>query len=262
MSIFRMYKILIVFIGFLLFSATCHTQINQSNDSVQGVVTEQPSKLSDYHEKNKNFEPITRVYAPVAIKENRQFKESIDSAKNTEEFWYVKAAENGTLFKKEEKAPPGFYKYSRAIGSVVWWVLVSIFVIAIVYFLLSSKINIFRKSTATTSSDDEANYDEENIFELPYQRLLQKAYDEKNYRLVVRLLYLQTLKILSEKSLIKYQAGLTNSIYLSQLHNSKYYDLFFKITRYYEYVWYGEFPVEAAMFQKIEQDFKKLMSDA
>ncbi|MDR0793237.1 MAG: DUF4129 domain-containing protein, partial [Chitinophagaceae bacterium] len=169
------------------------------------------------------------------------------------EFWYVKAAENGTLFKKEE-SPNISYGFWSNFFSAIWWILVAVFVLAIVYFLLSNKINIFRKTTRSFSGGGE-DYDEENIFELPYQKLLKKAYDEKNYRLVIRLLYLQTLKILSEKSVIKYQAGLTNSTYVSQLYNSKYYDLFFRITRYYEYVWYGEFPVETATFQKIEQDF-------
>ena len=50
----------------------------------------------------------------------------------------------------------------------------------------------------------------------------------------------------------------TNSDYLAQLYNTSYYKNFFRLTRNFEYVWYGKFDISAEAFQMIQQDYKNL----
>ncbi len=76
----------------------------------------------------------------------------------------------------------------------------------------------------------------------------------------VRILYLQTLKMLSEKNIITYQADFTNMHYMQQLSQTLFYKDFFTITRHYEYVWYGEFAVSESAFDRIKNDFTSIQN--
>jgi hypothetical protein len=139
----------------------------------------------------------------------------------------------------------------------MWGIIIAVFLSAVVYFLFANKISIFSRSgsrNTNTAVEDEGV----DLFNIPYQDLLQKAYAEKNYRLAVRILYLQTLKLLSEKNIISFQADYTNMDYLQQLSPTMFYKDFFAITRHYEYVWYGGFAVSEPAFTIIRNDFNTI----
>ncbi len=79
-----------------------------------------------------------------------------------------------------------------------------------------------------------------------------------NYRLAIRLQYLELLKKLSDNGLIHFLPDKTNFEYLAQLRSSSYYDDFFTATRNYEYSWYGLFDISENMYQKINNTFQQL----
>ncbi len=54
---------------------------------------------------------------------------------------------------------------------------------------------------------------------------------------------------------MQYKEDLTNSAYEMQLRQSPYYGPFKKLTRHFEYTWYGQFPVSPEVFANIEIDF-------
>src|SRR5690606_4231613 len=95
----------------------------------------------------------------------------------------------------------------------------------------------------------------EDIFAINYQREIDKATAQRNYRLAVRLMFLRLLKSMSERNIIRYQQDKTNLDYLMQLHNTTYYKDFFRITRNYEYSWYGKFDVSEEAYRLIRKDF-------
>lgn len=180
----------------------------------------------------------------IRIKTDKKYKDSLISAGVITPDEEVNIKEN----KNYNIHLPWWTKY------VLWGIIISIFVFAIVYFLAANKINFFSRKSASTGAADVLENDV-NIFELPYSDMLKKAYAEQNYRLAVRILYLQTLKMLSEKQVIQFQPDFTNLHYLGQLSQTNYYNDFFTITRHYEYVWYGEFSVPEPVFEKIKTDF-------
>ncbi len=96
---------------------------------------------------------------------------------------------------------------------------------------------------------------DEDIFALNYEREIGKAVAEKNFRLAVRLLYLRTLKELSERNIIEYRHEKTNSDYLNGLFGGNYYQSFFRLTRNFEYTWYGGFPLSEEAYQMMQTDF-------
>ena len=117
--------------------------------------------------------------------------------------------------------------------------------------------NIFnRKSREITIPYSESL---ENIHQITFDEEIEKALNQHNYRLAVRLLYLRTLKQLSDAGLINWQLEKTNSAYINELADSDQKQSFGILTRQFEYVWYGDFPVDGRSFQNINtlfHDFK------
>jgi len=75
------------------------------------------------------------------------------------------------------------------------------------------------------------------------------------YRLAVRLWYLRLLKELSNREIIQYKQDKTNLDYLMQVYNTGYYSRFFRLTRHFEYSWYGHFEVDRLTYDRIASEF-------
>jgi hypothetical protein len=103
----------------------------------------------------------------------------------------------------------------------------------------------------------------ENIHDINFDDELERAIAQHNYRLAVRLLYLKCLKQLSDADLIKWQIDKTNSNYINELTNPEQRRIFKTLTLQFEYIWYGEFAIDAPVFASISSlftDFKKGIS--
>lgn len=100
----------------------------------------------------------------------------------------------------------------------------------------------------------------EDINAIDFDDELEKALAQHNYRLAVRLLYLHSLKQLSDLQLINWQIDKTNSAYVNELADPSQKQVFSVITRQFEYVWYGNFGIDKEAFVNISQlfqDFKQ-----
>ena len=95
----------------------------------------------------------------------------------------------------------------------------------------------------------------DDIFAIPYDREIQKAETAQNYRLAVRLWYLKTLKEMADRAVIDYRYGRTNHDYVASLYGGRYYSDFFRLTRNFEYTWYGQFPLSAEGYAGMQSDF-------
>ncbi|MCH5682976.1 DUF4129 domain-containing protein [Niabella sp. W65] len=91
-----------------------------------------------------------------------------------------------------------------------------------------------------------------DIFSIEYAAAIKEALNNKNYRLAIRLHYLQLLKMLSEKGVIHYQPDKTNFDYLLQVRSTPHYSDFSGLTRQYEYSWYGLFPISQSQYEQID----------
>ena len=100
----------------------------------------------------------------------------------------------------------------------------------------------------------------ENIHEINFDNAIEEAINKHNYRLAVRLLYLKCLKQLSDAALIKWQPEKTNNSYLDELANADQKAIFKSLTRRFEYVWYGEFPIDGQTFSRINLQFQEFKS--
>jgi hypothetical protein len=254
-----------------------------SDTTIKDTASGAPSQSGTHsYDTSQNFfnrkEAADQPYSQSKIKSRVPADHDVNELKKEDDFWYVKSiekfkatpeaviydkAQKDSLSKKEKAETvaqqfSGEERYSISlpswVGILVWGIIIAIFLFAVGYFLLANKINIFSRSNKNITSA-EADGEEVDLFKIPYQDLLQKAYIEKNFRLAVRILYLQTLKLLSEKNIIAFQTDYTNMDYLQQLSHTMFYKDFFTITRHYEYVWYGGFAVSEPAFNIIQNDF-------
>ena len=134
-------------------------------------------------------------------------------------------------------------------------IIVVVFIGMLAWYLFQN--NIIRRRRGIVSEKKETAFHEENIFEIDYQGEIEKAIRSTNYRLAVRLMFLRLLKNLSQKNIIQYKQERTNFDYLSQLRQGRYYHDFCRLTRDYEYTWYGKFDLSPEMFGIIKNDFEK-----
>jgi len=89
------------------------------------------------------------------------------------------------------------------------------------------------------------------------QMLIQKAIEQKNYRLAVRYYYLQLLQRLSDKQLIDWQQQKTNEDYISEIELNPLKEKFKWSTYLYDFIWYGNFDIDQAEFSRVEAAFSE-----
>ncbi|GAA3977564.1 DUF4129 domain-containing protein [Hymenobacter antarcticus] len=90
----------------------------------------------------------------------------------------------------------------------------------------------------------------ENIHEVDFAARIAEAEDAGNFRLALRLGYLEVLKRLTDRGLINWQPDKTNHAYLAELAPGSQAEAFRGATREFEYVWYGELRLNAALYQQ------------
>ena len=142
------------------------------------------------------------------------------------------------------------------------WVFVIIIACALVILLLvflkgRGFVFNFRK----TAKEEEIQLTDEELDLDTYEKQIREAIVNNQLRLAVRLLYLQTLRLLADKEVISYSKGKTNATYLRAMAQTVWYKAFANLTLDYEYIWYGEVPVNEAQFNVIHSRFSQFMNE-
>jgi len=203
-------------------------------------------------------------------------RQKIDSLKKLDAFWYADSAfgskgqkiilssdstGKGQSIQKRQPIQKNEKGEEEEIAIRTGWLNTNVLLIilllalgAIIFFLV--KNNIVGRKMAQSPAEAEQPAESENIFDINYQKEIDKAIAGKNYRLATRLMFLRVLKVLATQSIIQYKQDRTNLDYLMQLHSSKYYNEFFRLTRNYEYVWYGKFDLSPEAFIIIRNEFE------
>lgn len=97
----------------------------------------------------------------------------------------------------------------------------------------------------------------EDINKIDPDRLISEALERKEFRAAVRYSYIKSLKVLAEKSLIDLKPNKTNREYIHELKDKELKGPFEELTNIFEWIWYGEFPVEQSFFLEAKDHFDK-----
>jgi hypothetical protein len=134
------------------------------------------------------------------------------------------------------------------------FLLVAILLYAIVRIIVTNRLQLFyrppKRMPAVKPGGEEGSPDED-----PEGRLTHFI-QIKDYRQAVRYLYLKTLRLLNDREMIRYHPESTNHDYWQQLSATPQGKPFSDLITIYENVWYGEFPLEDALFMRLRQYFE------
>lgn len=103
------------------------------------------------------------------------------------------------------------------------------------------------------------HYDEieKNIHLVDFAKLIKETIESGENRLAIRYYYLWLLKKLSEKEIIEWDAEKTNTDYLYEIKDENLKSSFSYLSYLYNYIWYGEFDIDEAEFEKAKAVFEK-----
>ena len=151
-------------------------------------------------------------------------------------------------------------KFEENVTTPVMIFLFIAIIASILYFLYKKRPELFmrEKKVIPLSYDIE----EENIHGIDFSKEISAALDCSDYRLAIRLLYLQTLRLLSDNKLIDWQIHKTPTEYLYEIRNNEMKPLFRKLTNRFLRVRYGNYAATPEMYDTIhglQADMKKMM---
>ena len=152
--------------------------------------------------------------------------------------------------------------FSINFGSLNW-----LFYLAISFAILYLAYILFNEGGSGLFSSKQNkklnNYEEitaQNIVNADINTLIHNAEKDNNFRLAIRYNYLLVLKNLSLKNYIKFEDDKTNNEYLNELNTAPFSNKFGYISYLYDYIWYGEFPVDIEQYTKAKTDFSTLLN--
>lgn len=100
---------------------------------------------------------------------------------------------------------------------------------------------------------------EEDLPNADVQTPLDKAIQNKQYKLATRLYYLLLIKKIADKQLIKWSKEKTNRTYITELRNYTHLEDFKKTTYLYEKAWFGKDDVTEESFNEFRPLFDELI---
>lgn len=207
---------------------------------------------------------IRPFYDSSRVEARRLPEDALERYRADEEFQYDREARDPqTLWQRLLRWL--YDRFSDLFGTseaeaTFWvWLFRAIAVAAVVFVVVKLTQTdlrfIFRKGSERNVSDFIEV--DENIHEMNFDALIEESAMEKNYRKGVRLLYLRTLKQLTDMELIEWRKDKTNREYLRELRKSELRDSFADLTMMFEYIWYGDVPVGESLFRDVRARFNE-----
>ena len=142
--------------------------------------------------------------------------------------------------------------------TTVWTILIGLGLAAIVFFVIKvmgmSSGGLFARDAGTSLP---YSTETEDINRISFDDAIKEAVENQNFRLATRLLYLQSLKTLSDKGYIQWQLNKSNNDYIREVTGKPWQSLFQKLTYSFEYTWYGEMNLANDEFQNLQVQFQQ-----
>lgn len=166
--------------------------------------------------------------------------------------------------KEEPDQPTAFDRFLGRLLSSAWlkWfayaLLIGLIVFAIYKIVAGNRLYLFYKpSKAVAGAVEEEGGD---IYDEDLEVKINEAIGRSDYRMAIRYLFLNALRLLNDKDLIRFNAQSTNQEYADQLNDDPRGKDFKFLAYAYEHVWYGERPLAEEQFRRLMTDFRDFYS--
>lgn len=161
--------------------------------------------------------------------------------------------------KRREQNNSEYYSINLGPFSWLFYIAIAAAVIFLVYILVNEGgtglFTVNRNKAINTYEDITA----ENIENADINTLIKNAENDNDYRLAIRYYYLLVLKTLSLKNYIKFEDDKTNNEYLDEVSNKPFSKDFAYTSYLYNYIWYGEFPLNDTKYNKAKHNFSSFL---
>jgi len=139
---------------------------------------------------------------------------------------------------------------------IIWTIVIA--AISILIWLLSKSelVSLIRPKPKTTSFN--FNDITEDLSAINFEHKIAEALKGNDYRLAIRWHYLKILFILDKKQMIRFLPFKTNIDYGNELRGKHFFSEFVKLSRTYEYVWYGQFLLNDVNYKNNALEFETI----
>jgi hypothetical protein len=180
---------------------------------------------------------------------------------NDPEYWVREKKE--PLKERKARTSTGFWEafydfFDRSIVKMIFYTVLIILVLFGIYRVVV--VNKLYMSYSAKAALDEGGETEVDMDHNTLEQAISNAIKQGNYRLAVRYLYIRSLRALNDRGWIRYHAQATNYDYLQQLKGQPLQPEFRFLTQVYDYVWYGEFPLNAEQFTGVQHRFNQFFT--
>ena len=223
-----------------------------AQENIENNINESGDEVVEYSDTSSNTEKDTNQLRTISasrwgqIKKDKAFKYSRNKEKNQE---IAQPLVNGI---------DAFF--NSGLLKVIMFLLIGLFVGVIIYHLFftgDGSLFKYRKrinNSVASSYEDVEKYNDWDV-------ALRNALQEKNYRLAIRVLYLQTLQQLNKAGSIQYEVQHTNWVYVQQMTKHIQGQHFKTLTRNFDYVWYGGFTIDENIYTEMEKSYRNFQGN-
>jgi len=220
-----------------------------------GTVSDEDSIVTE----NRDILSDTTLYInPIEI-----VPDSITKWKSDRRFGYMKNLERLLKEKQQQEVEAddkpadnsGSFLYKLLTSPFIrlfFWGVAVCFVLFLIYKLFLSN-GIFRRNTRS-SPLQELPTEEEPVTVSDYDKLIHQSCKLGDYRMAVRYLFLKNLARLADKEYLHLSADKTNYQYVQEIRADKKNE-FASLVLTYEYIWYGNFPLNQEAYTGIEKRY-------
>lgn len=240
------------------------TQITeeQLNSKEQAYTDEEYT--DEYEEEEVQGPVFSKPESPLLQKERKISDAQWQRLVNDPEFRYEEPAPV-----KESNSDSAWLRFFESLfrflgsgaGKALIISLVSLLVLYLVFRIFRLKGNVFfakKDKKIGVAEQDELS---DNFIPDSWEKVIEDAARSGNYRLAVRHSYRYLLSLLQEREVIQYQTAKTNYQYAYELTGTKLHQPFLQLTRGYEYVWYGGFPIARDRFEAYYDQINGIKKD-
>lgn len=147
------------------------------------------------------------------------------------------------------------------IGKIILWVIVAAILCWLIFLIFKRRgIYLFARSGKKIKKAAVADETGDDFIPESWSSVIRQAEASGNYRLAVRHSFRHIVHLMQAAKIISSERALANHQILSLLRQSNYHADFRQLLRHYEYIWYGDFEVQAQGYQHIKSIYTKLSS--
>jgi len=147
-------------------------------------------------------------------------------------------------------------KFNENITTPLLIIIFLAILFAFLFFLYKKRPELFvHTSKAKTLKHD---YEEENINKIDFIKEIETALKNRDYRLAIRLKYLQTLRILTDSQLVEWELYKTPTDYIHELRNNNLRPVMRLLTNRFLEVRYGNYAASEDLYYEM-QNYQNLL---